>query len=429
MEENKYINYEALLAAYDKGTVVKALVGDVSGNGHQVFVLGVPAFLPKTQEGPGKNLEAGREVDVCVIKILPENGNVVVSARVADQVLDSDEPAALEVGQVVKATVKNITQFGAFAQVGRVTGLIHITELSYNPVNSPQDVVSVGDEVTVKVINITDRDGQRRYELSLKQALPNPWDTLPFQEGDLVEGTVSRIVDYGAFLAIGEFTAMLHRSEITWGTDYPRVDSLVSVGDQLTVMVKTIDKANHKIAVSLRDISGKAWDSSELSEGDVIEVDVLKRHPSGSGLVVGREGGIEGLLPRKEMAWTKDECRAVEESINVGDTIRVVVIDFDKSKRKLVVSLRPLMENPVDVFMRDHPVGSVVEGDVVKNSNPGIIRINLPMGGFRIAFDPSFTDRWNDIIKRYPVGGKLPVLIEEYDPDTRKISFVPAIEQ
>ncbi|MBR6871394.1 MAG: S1 RNA-binding domain-containing protein [Candidatus Methanomethylophilaceae archaeon] len=426
MTDYTNINWDPFFSAYENDTVVKAIVGEVSGNGHQVFVMGVPAFLPKTQKVPDMELTTGGDVDVCIIKIMPETNNVVVSARVAAEKKAGDGAEKLEVGQVVTARIKAIAQFGAFASVNGVDGLIHITELSYNQIRHPSDVISVGDEIPVKVLSISvDDKGKRKIELSHKQALPDPWETLPFKEGDKVEGVVTNIEDYGAFLSIGEVNALLHRSEITWETEYPLVRNLLAVGDRLTVKIKSMDVKNKRVSVSLREISGEVWDQSDLSVGDVIEVGVLRHSPSGSGLIVGEPNGIQGVLNRKEMAWSKDEAKAYEASVKDGDTIQVAIISFDKEKRKMSVSRKPLLESPADAFIREHPVGSVFVGDVVKNTPPGIIKISIPIGEFRIAFDPSSIEHWYDIMRQYPIGGKLPVLIQDYEPDTKKITFVP----
>lgn len=429
MTDYTNINWEPFFSAYENDTVVKALVGEVSGNGHQVFVMGVPAFLPKTQKVSEMEVATGGEVEVCIIKLMPETNNVVVSARVAAEKKARNDADRLEVGQLVTARIKALATYGAFASVNGVDGLIHITELSYNQISHPSDVVAVGDEIPVKVVGISEDDkGKRKIELSHKQALPDPWETLPFKEGDKVEGVVTKIEDYGAFLSIGEVNALLHRSEITWETEYPLVRNQLAVGDKLTVKVKSIDVRNKRVSVSLRDISGEAWDQSDHSVGDVIEVAVLRHSPSGSGLIVAEPNGIQGVMNRKEMAWSKDEAKAYEASVMDGDTIQVSIIAFDKEKRKMSVSRKPLLENPVDVFIQEHPVGSVVEGDVVKNTPPGIIKISIPIGEFRIAFDPSSIEHWYDIMKRFPIGGKLPVLIQDYDPDTKKITFVPNLD-
>lgn len=422
MAENTQNSYNSLFEAYDKGTVVKALVGEVSGKGYQVLVCGLPAYLPNTQIGAGMVVQAGAQVDVCIIKIMPGSAGIIVSAKVA-----AEKAITLEEGQIVEATISNIVDYGAFVHIGSASGLIPIKELSRQKIHSPLDVVSVGDVVNAKITKIFEKDGKTLIQLSIRQAEPDPWDNFPYKVGDVVEATVATIMEYGAFLSVGNYSALLHRSEITWETDYPVVKNYLAVRDKLTVKVISFDMANKKMAVSLRQMSSNAWAETNLSVGDVIDITVLQHSPSGAGLIVGEKDGIQGLLPRKEIDWLKDKAREYEESIHDGDTIRVVVLEFDKDKRKLTLSRRPLIENPLDVFIREHPVGSTVEGEVLKNATPGIIKISLPCGDFRIAFEPSFTEHWAGIMRQFPIGGKLPVKIVDYDTDEKNISFEPVM--
>ncbi len=422
MAENTQNSYNSLFEAYDKGTVVKALVGEVSGKGYQVLVCGLPAYLPNTQIGAGMVVQAGAQVDVCIIKIMPGSAGIIVSAKVA-----AEKAITLEEGQIVEATISNIADYGAFVHIGSASGLIPIKELSRQRIHSPLDVVSVGDVVNAKITRIFEKDGKTLIQLSIRQAESDPWDNYPYKVGDVVEATVATIMEYGAFLSVGKYSALLHRSEITWETDYPVVKNYLAVRDKFTVKVITVDMANKKMAVSLRQMSSNAWAETNLSVGDVINITVLQHSPSGAGLIVGEKDGIQGLLPRREMDWLKDKAREYEESIHDGDTIRGVVLEFDKDKRKLTLSRRPLIENPLDVFIREHPVGSTVEGEVLKNASPGIIKISLPCGDFRIAFEPSFTEHWAGIMQQFPIGGMLPVKIVDYDTDEKNISFEPVM--
>ena len=422
MAENTQNSYKTLFEAYDKQTVVKALVGEVSGNGYQVLVCGLPAFLPNAQIGAGMVVQAGVQVDVCIIKIMPGSAGIIVSAKVAGQKADT-----LKEGQIVEATISSIMPYGAFVHIGGASGLIPFKELSSEKVHSPQDVVSVGDVVKVKVLRIYEQDGRTRIELSLRQAEPDPWDNFPYKVGDVAEATVATITEDGAFLYVGKYSAFLHRSEITWETDYPVVKNYLSVGDKLTVKVMTVDMETKKIAVSLRQTTPDIWANTDLSVGDVIDITVLQHSPSGAGLIVGKKAGIQGTLPRKEMDWLKDKAREYEESVHDGDIIRVVVIEFDKDRRKFTLSRLPLIENPLDVFIREHPVGSTVEGEVLKNATPGIIKISLPCGDFRVAFEPESVEHWAGIMQQFPIGGMLPVKIVYYDPDEKRIRFEPVM--
>ena len=427
MAEKTQNSYEALFEAYDKGTVVKALVGEVSGNGYQVLVCGLPAYLRDTQIGPGMTVQTGGQVDVCIIKIMPASAGIMVSAKVALQKKFEVDVDTLKVGQIVTAVISNIISYGAFAMIGNASGLIHITELAHKYVQSPADIVTVGQEVKVKIIGIKTQDGQKRFELSLKQATNDTLDNPSLKVGDIVDGTVTKIEDFGVFVSLGSQKGLVYSSDITSDTLEPVITDYVKVGDKVKVRVMNIDQSRNRIKLSIKAAVRTAWDDLNLSEGDVIELEVLGPSPSGASLVVGKQGGVEGVLPRREMAWTKKDCLEYENSVKIGQTIRVVVMDFDAGKHKLIVSRRHLFENPLDVFIREHPVGDVVEGEVIKNAYPGIIKISLPCGDFRINFEPSFAENWDDIVKRFPVGGKLPVKYVAYDPEEKIISFEPVL--
>lgn len=423
MTDYTKINYEPVLRAYHEETIVKALVGEVSGKGHQVFVFGCPAYLPTTQEMPSENgANPNDEVDVCVIKLKPENNSVIVSARVAHERKADSEAAPLEVGQIVDAVIKSIAPYGAFATLGHLDGLIHITELSYNQVRNPSEVVSPGQAVKVKILSITEKDGKRKIELSLKQAQPSPWDNLSIKVGDVVEGVVSAVSDYGAFVTVDGVTGMLHSSEVTWDSGRINVHDYIDVGETLTLKVLDIDPAKKRVSLSLRELTDNVWDSVSLNVEDVVEATVIKTADNGADIIVKLDNGLRGILPRKEMAWTKEDARDFFESTAVGDVLKVVVADFDKERRKLMVSRKPLLDNPFTVFMQQHPVGSTVEGEVIKNDNPGVIKISLPIGQFRIAI-PASNLLWDDIMEEHPIGSQLSVRIAEYDPETKRIFF------
>lgn len=346
MTDYTTVNYEPLFKAYDEQTIVKATVGDLSGKGHQVFVFGIPAYLPMTQEVPGMNVNPGSEAEVCIIKILPETNNVVVSARVAEEKRSSAAAEKLEVGEIVTARIKSLTQYGAFASIGSVDGLIHITELSYQRVSDPSKVVSVGQEIPVKILSISEADdkGRRKIELSHKQALPDPWDTLSIKEGDIVEGVVDRITDYGVFFTVDGVTAMVHKTELSW--DYHSQDPhlLVKVGDSIRAKIQAIDVAKKKIAASVKGLTEDPWTLLSLEPGDVLDVAIANK--ANFGYFVKVTEGVEGLLHNNDLAWNKQDKQALMGSLSIGDTIRVVVLEIDREKHRLAFSLKHLTPQP-----------------------------------------------------------------------------------
>ncbi len=346
MTDYTTVNYEPLFRAYEEQTIVKATVGELSGKGHQVFVFGIPAYLPMTQEVPGMDVDPGHETEVCIIKIMPETNNVVVSARVADEKKSSAAAEKLKVGAIVTARIKSITQYGAFASIGSVDGLIHITELSYQRISDPSTVVSVGQEIPVKILSISEEDGKgrRKVELSHKQALPDPWDSLTIKAGDIVEGVVDRIVDYGLFFTVEGIPAMVHRSELSWLVHSPDPRTVAKVGDTIKARIQSIDVPHKKIAASIREVTEDPWKTISIEPGDVL--DVVITNQTNFGFFVGVGDGIEGLLHNNDLGWTKQDREAMKETLSVGDTVRVVLLEIDRDKHRLSFSLKHLTPQP-----------------------------------------------------------------------------------
>ena len=428
MTDYTSFNLEPLFNAYDKDEVVKGIVGEVSGNGHKVFVFGVPAYMPTTQEAPHRPpVETGDEVAVRIIKLMPETNNVVVSARVAAVDDDILFIKSLSVGDVVPVRVKNFAPFGVFVNIkGGVDGLIAMKELSYSISHSPEDVVSIGEEIKAMILDIKDKNGKTQIALSLKRALPDPWESMELEEGQIVDAEVVNIVEFGAFLKIGDVNAMLHRSELSWSVKNPIVNDYLSVGEKIRVKISSIDKKHKKMSVSLREVSGNPWDTLELEVGAIVEVPIVNK--TKFGLFVGDPDGIQGLLHKNDLAWLHDEQTQLMESLQPGERIKVVVERIDKSARKIVFSRKPLLPHPYDTFMSEHPAGVPIDATIGYNTTPGSMKIQLPIGQFQVFFNNSYREIWDEIKKQFPVGGKLPVKVASYDPEKKKIVFEPAFE-
>ena len=343
MTDYTTIDFAPLFTAYDKETIVKTIVGEISGNGHQVFIFGIPAYLPSSQENSDEQVKTGQEIDVCIIKIMPETNNVIVSARVARKKKASLDLGKLEVGSIVSAKIKSLTEYGVFASIGNIDGLIPINELSYYRFNDPFEVVSVGQEIPVKILKISDEDkkGKRKVKLSYKQALPDPWDSTHFNVGDIVDGTVSKISKYGLFVTINGFNALVHKSELSWTQKDPEPESFAKIGDTLKVRIVSLDRENKKIAASVREVYDDPWKTIEIKPGDVFEATITNKTNYGFFLKIA--DGFEGLLHNLDLAWDKLERKALKNSLNIGDTIKVVLLEIDKDKHKLQFSLKHLI--------------------------------------------------------------------------------------
>lgn len=343
MTDYTSVNYEPLFKAYDEQTIVKATIGDLSGKGHQMFVFGIPAYLPMTQEVPDMEFIPGHDADVCIIKLMPETNNVVVSARVAADKKTNAAAEKMEVGEIVNARIKSITKYGAFASVGNVDGLIHITELSYNHISDPSMIVSIGQIIPVKIIGISeDSKGKKKIELSYKQALPDPWDALTIKVGDIVEGVVDRIVDFGIFITVDGIPIMIHRTELSWTVHAPNPHSFAQIGDTIKAKIQSIDVPHKKISASVKDATENPWDALNIEPGDILEVVITNR--TNFGFFVGVGNGVEGLIHNNDLGWTSQDREAMKSTLSIGDTIRVVLLAIDKEKHRLSFSLKHLDE-------------------------------------------------------------------------------------
>lgn len=249
-----YIDYSWLLRAYDKNTIVKAVVGEVAGNGYRVKVLGVNAYLPFTQVDPSEKVECGNEVDVCVIKIMPITSNVIVSAVVAANMTQNKDAENLEIGTVFNGKVTKIIKYGVFVSFGEFIGFVHYSELSYiNDRKVVSQVVQMGQKIPVKVISINkdDKSGKYLIGLSYKQAIEDPWRSLSGKVGDVVEGVVYRIEDYGLFVNLNGVSVLVHKSELPLDRKAPKPKDFAKIGDVLMVRIIMVDMEQRNVAGSV----------------------------------------------------------------------------------------------------------------------------------------------------------------------------------
>ena len=254
MDNYNKLDYSLLLRAYDKNTTVGATVGDVSGNGYKVKLLGFNAYLPFTQVAPNEKFEAGQEVEVCIIKIMPLTNKVIVSAVAAAACKNAGN---LETGSVYNGKVTKIIKSGAFVSFGEFKGYIHNSELSYlsKKVNA-SDVLQVGQEIPVKVISIEKEEETNKILISLsyKQAIEDPWNSISVKVGEIIEGTVHNIRDFGLFLNYNEVNVFVHASELPLTPKSPKPRDFAQIGDTLKVKIVSADLENRKIAGSVNGV-------------------------------------------------------------------------------------------------------------------------------------------------------------------------------
>ena len=374
------------LKAWDKvneyhqsGEIVNGFVKSRTKGGMIVDVFGIEAFLPGSQIDvkPIKDYDqfVGKTMEFKVVKINPEFKNVVVSHKAlieADIEGQKKEIIAqLEKGQVLEGTVKNITSYGVFIDLGGVDGLIHITDLSWSRVNHPSEILSEGQ--TVKVVILDFDDEKTRIQLGMKQLEPHPWEALSadLKVGDKVKGKVVVLADYGAFVEIAPgVEGLIHVSEMSWSTHLRSAGDFVKIGDEVEAVVLTLDKDERKISLGIKQLTQDPW------------ADIQAKYPVGSkhtgsvrnftnfGIFVELEEGIDGLVYISDLSWTK-KIKHPSEFCSVGDKLEVVVLELDAEARRLSLGHKQLTENPWDKFETKYAEGTVHVGKAVEVFDKG----------------------------------------------------------
>ena len=355
---------------HESGEIVNGFVKSRTKGGMIVDVFGIEAFLPGSQIDvkPIKDYDqfVGKTMEFKVVKINPEFKNVVVSHKAlieADIEGQKKEIIAqLEKGQVLEGTVKNITSYGVFIDLGGVDGLIHITDLSWSRVNHPSEILSDGQVVKVVILDFDDE--KTRIQLGMKQLEAHPWDALSadLKVGDKVKGKVVVLADYGAFVEVAPgVEGLIHVSEMSWSTHLRSAGDFVKIGDEVEAVVLTLDREDRKISLGIKQLSTDPW------------ADIQSKYPVGSqhvgtvrnftnfGVFVELEEGIDGLIYISDLSWTK-KIKHPSEFCAVGDKLNVIVLELDTEARRLSLGHKQLTENPWDKFETKYAEGTVHAG-------------------------------------------------------------------
>ncbi|WP_312076573.1 30S ribosomal protein S1 [Chryseobacterium sp.] len=364
---------------HETGEIVNGFVKSRTKGGMIVDVHGIEAFLPGSQIDvkPIKDYDqfVGKTMEFKVVKINPEFKNVVVSHKAlieADIEGQKKEIIAqLEKGQVLEGTVKNITSYGVFIDLGGVDGLIHITDLSWSRVNHPSEILEDGQ--TVKVVILDFDDEKTRIQLGMKQLEAHPWDALSadLKVGDKVKGKVVVLADYGAFVEIAPgVEGLIHVSEMSWSTHLRSAGDFVKVGDEVEAEVLTLDREDRKISLGMKQLSKDPWENIEAKYPVGSQHVGTVRNFTNFGVFVELEEGIDGLIYISDLSWTK-KIKHPSEFCAVGDKLDVVVLELDIQARRLSLGHKQLQENPWDKFETKYAEGTVHAGKAVEVHDKG----------------------------------------------------------
>ena len=431
--------WEKVIRAHDTGEIIQGKIVKRIKGGMVVDLLGMEAFLPGSQIDirPIRDFDAfvGQTMDFKVVKVNIPTENVVVSHKVLVEEEISDQRNAilnsLEKGQILEGTVKAITDFGVFVDLGGVDGLIHITDLSWGRINHPNEVVKL-DEV-IKVV-VTDFDEEKkRISLSLKKLLPHPWEKIDekLKIGDKVSGKVVSLTDYGAFIEIEKgIEGLIHNSEMSWTQHIKHPSQVVAMGQVVEAIVLSLDKEEKKISLGIKQLEPDPWETLMAKYPVGSKHSGIARNLTNFGVFVELEPGVDGLVHISDLSWTK-KIRHPGEVVKKNEKIDVVVLGVDVEQRKISLGHKQIMDNPWDTFETAYSVGKLTEGKVVRIIEKGLIA-ELPdhVDGF-VPTTQLSTAKIKNVANHFPIDSTLPLKVIEFDKESKKIvlSAIAALKE
>lgn len=380
-------SWERINEAYEKDEIIKGYVKSRTKGGLIVDIFGIEAFLPGSQIDvkPIRDYDmyVDKSMEFKVVKINHEYKNVVVShkALIEDELEQqrAEIIAKLEKGQVLEGTVKNITSYGVFVDLGGVDGLVHITDLSWGRINHPEEIVQLDEKIKVVILDFD--DNKKRIALGLKQLTPHPWDSLDtnLKIGDKVKGKVVVIADYGAFIEIAAgVEGLIHVSEMSWSQHLRTAQDFLKVGDEVEAVILTLDREDRKMSLGIKQLIPDPWADIKEKYPSKSKHTATVRNFTNFGIFVELEEGVDGLIHISDLSWSK-KIKHPAEFTKIGESIDVVVLDVDVENRRLSLGHKQLEENPWDVFETVFTVGSDHKGTISSINDKGAI-VTLPYG-------------------------------------------------
>ncbi len=418
-------SWERVNAALENNEIIKGYIKCRTKGGMIVDIFGIEAFLPGSQIDvkPIRDYDVfvGKTMEFRVVKINEEFKNVVVSHKaLIEAELEQQKReiiSKLEKGQVLEGTVKNITSYGVFIDLGGVDGLIHITDLSWGRVNHPSEVVELDQKLNVVILDFDNE--KKRIALGLKQLQPHPWDALDteLKVGDKVNGKVVVMADYGAFLEIAPgVEGLIHVSEMSWSQHLRSAQDFLKVGDEVEAVILTLDRNDRKMSLGIKQLKKDPWEDIEIKYPIGSRHTARVRNFTNFGVFVEIEEGVDGLIHISDLSWTK-KIKHPSEFTQVGADIEVEVLQIDKDNRRLSLGHKQLEENPWDVFETVFTVGSVHEGTIIEMLDKGAV-VALPYGVEGFATPKHLVKEDGSQAK---VDEKLDFKVIEFNKDNKRI--------
>jgi len=417
--------------AMEQGSAVQGVINGTVKGGLTVMVNGIRAFLPGSLVDirPVKDTAPyqGKEMEFKVIKLDRKRNNVVVSRRaMLEASQGADRQALLEnlkEGAIVKGIVKNITDYGAFVDLGGIDGLLHITDLAWRRVKHPSEVLNVGDEVEAKILKFDQE--KNRVSLGMKQLGEDPWVGLSrrYPTGTRLFGKVTNLTDYGSFVEIEQgIEGLVHVSEMDWTNKNVHPSKVVSLGDEVEVMILEIDEARRRISLGMKQCQGNPWDEFAINHKKGDKVSGQIKSITDFGVFIGLPGGIDGLVHLSDLSWNQTGEEAVR-NFKKGDEVEAMVLGIDVERERISLGIKQLDGDPFTSFVSMHDKGSLVKG-VVKSldAKGAIIQIDAEIEGYLRASEVS-RDRVEDIRTHLKEGDEVEAMVINIDRKNRNINL------
>lgn len=418
-------SWERVNKALEDKEIIKGYIKCRTKGGMIVDVFGIEAFLPGSQIDvkPIRDYDVfvGKTMEFQVVKINQEYKNVVVSHKaLIEAELEQQKQeiiSKLEKGQVLEGTVKNITTYGVFIDLGGVDGLIHITDLSWGRVNDPHEIVELGQQLNVVILDFDEE--KKRIALGLKQLTPHPWDKLDpeLKVGDKVKGKVVVMADYGAFVEIAPgVEGLIHVSEMSWSQHLRSAQDFMKVGDEVEAVILTLDRTERKMSLGIKQLKEDPWKDIDTKYPVGSKHTAKVRNFTNFGVFVEIEEGVDGLIHISDLSWTK-KIKHPSEFTKIGADIEVIVLEIDKENRRLSLGHKQLEENPWDVFEKVFTVGSIHEGTIVEMPEKGaVIQLEYGVEGFATPKHLTKEDG-----SKAQLNEKLPFKVIEFNKESKRI--------
>ena len=418
-------SWERVNEALEKDEIIKGYVKCRTKGGMIVDIFGIEAFLPGSQIDvkPIRDYDVfvGKTMEFKIVKINQDFKNVVVSHKaLIEAELEQQKKeiiSKLEKGQVLEGTVKNITSYGVFVDLGGVDGLIHITDLSWGRVSHPEEIVQLDEKINVVILDFDDE--KKRIALGLKQLTPHPWDALDpsLKVGDKVSGKVVVMADYGAFVEVATgVEGLIHVSEMSWTQHLRSAQDFMKVGDEVEAVILTLDREERKMSLGIKQLREDPWEHIEQRYPTGSKHTARVRNFTNFGVFVEIEEGVDGLIHISDLSWTK-KIKHPSEFTQIGADIDVQVLEIDKENRRLSLGHKQLEENPWDVFETLFNVGSVHEGTIIEMLEKGAV-VSLPYGVEGFATPKHLTKEDGSLAV---LDEKLPFKVIELNKDAKRI--------